>query len=120
MEKIRPDFTDDSIAETLLLTVALRAFDTRQQRPILGDQKSVELMQLIDYDFEQFAKGSMMSRLGTNVRCKYFDACARKYIPHTTGPSLCCWAVVWTPGTTVWAVTAKRFFMNWICQGLSL
>ncbi len=80
MEKIQPDFTQDAIAETLLLTVALRAFDTRQKRPILKDQKSVELMQQIDYDFEQFAKGSMMSRLGTNVRLKYFDTCAREFI----------------------------------------
>ncbi len=80
MEKIIPEFTDDSIAETLLLTVALRAFDTRQKHPVLGDKKSVELMEQIDYDFEQFAKGSMMSRLGTNVRLKYFDTCAREYI----------------------------------------
>ncbi len=80
MEKILPDFTKDSIAETLLLTVALRAFDACQKQPILGDQKSVELMQQINYDFQQFAKGSMMSRLGTNVRGKYFDACAREYI----------------------------------------
>ncbi len=78
--KIKPDFTQDAIAETLLLTVALRAFDTRQQRPVLGDWKSIELMQQIDYDFEKFAKRSLMSRLGTNVRLKYFDTCAREYI----------------------------------------
>ncbi len=86
MEKIQPDFTEDAIAETLLLTVALRAFDTRQQQPILGDGKSVELMQQIDYDFERFAKGSLMSRLGTNVRLKYFDTCARGHIAEHKQP----------------------------------
>ncbi len=80
MEKLHPDFTRDAIAETLLLTVALRAFDARQKNPILGDQKSVELIEQIDYDFEQFAQGSMMSRIGTNVRLKYFDICAKKFI----------------------------------------
>ncbi len=86
MEKIQPNFTKDAIAETLLLTLALRAFDTRQKRPVLGDQKSVELMQQIDYNFEQFAKSSMMSRLGTNVRLKYFDTCAREYIAEQDQP----------------------------------
>ncbi|PIE43970.1 MAG: methyltransferase [Gammaproteobacteria bacterium] len=80
MEKIKPGFTQDPIAETLLLTVALRAFDARQKQPVLGDEKSVELMQQIDYDFERFTKGSMMSRLGSNVRLKYFDNCAKKFI----------------------------------------
>ncbi len=80
MEKIQPDFTQDAIAEPLLLTVALRAFDARQKRPVLGDRKSVQLMERIDYDFEQFAKGSMMSRLGTCVRGKYFDTCAKEFI----------------------------------------
>ncbi len=80
MEKIRPDFTEDAIAETLLLTVALRAFDAQQKHPVLGDEKSVQLMEHIDYDFQQFAKGSLMSRLGTTARGKYFDACARDYI----------------------------------------
>ncbi len=80
MEKIRPDFADNAIAETLLLTVALRAFDAKEKHPVLGDQKSVELMEQIDYDFEQFAKGSMMSRLGSNIRLKYFDNQARKFI----------------------------------------
>ncbi len=37
-------------------------------------------MERIDYNFQQFAKSSMMSRLGTNVRGKDFDACAREYI----------------------------------------
>ncbi len=80
MKKIKPDFAQDAIAETLLLTVALRAFDAKQKEPILGDTKSVELIEQIDYDFEPFAKGSMMSRLGTNVRLKYFDTCAREFI----------------------------------------
>ncbi len=86
MEKIKPNFTQDAIAETLLLTVALRAFDAGQKEPILGDTKSVELIEQIDYDFEQFAKGSMMSRLGTNVRLKYFDTCAREFITEHDQP----------------------------------
>ncbi len=57
MEKIKPDFAQDAIAETLLLTIALRAFDAKQKKPILGDTKSVELVGQIDYNFEQFAKG---------------------------------------------------------------
>ncbi|PIE70227.1 MAG: hypothetical protein CSA22_09180 [Deltaproteobacteria bacterium] len=80
MEKFKPDFIQDAIAETLLLTVALRAFDARQNPSILGDEKSVELIEQINFDFQQFAIGSLMSRLGAAVRGKYFDTCASDYI----------------------------------------
>ncbi|PIE70585.1 MAG: hypothetical protein CSA22_06920 [Deltaproteobacteria bacterium] len=55
MVEIRPAFTEGTIAKPLLFTVALRAFGTRQKHPVLGDEKSAQLMELIDYDFQSVA-----------------------------------------------------------------
>jgi O-methyltransferase involved in polyketide biosynthesis len=41
----------DPIQETLLLTLYARALDGRSDRPILGDTRSADLADLIDYDF---------------------------------------------------------------------
>lgn len=79
MEKIHPDLKD-SVAETLLIPLAMRALDVRQKRPVLGDAYSARLMEQIDYPFGKFISGSLMSRVGTNVRAKYFDQCAKDFI----------------------------------------
>ncbi len=81
MLKIRPDFSrKNAITESILFTVAMRAFDARSKQPVLGDSKSLELLDKIDYDFERFSQGTTMSRLSISLRAKYFDECARKFI----------------------------------------
>lgn len=87
MTKIPPEL-EDSVAETLLIPLAMRALDVRQKRPILGDAHSARLMEKIDYPFEKFTSSSLMSRIGTNVRVKYFDRCAEEFIDSRPRPVL--------------------------------
>lgn len=42
---------NDNIADTLFITVYMRALDAKKKRPILGDKRSLELMERIDYPF---------------------------------------------------------------------
>lgn len=72
MEKVIPSI-NDNIADTLFITVYMRALDARQKHPVLGDRRSVELMDRIDYPFEKYSGIKTMSRLGTCVRLKYID-----------------------------------------------
>ena len=79
MEKIVPSI-NDIIADTLFITVYMRALDARKKHPVLGDRKSVELMNRIDYPFEKYSGIKTMSRLGTCVRLKYIDEQLEEFI----------------------------------------
>lgn len=79
MEKVIPSI-NDNIADTLFITVYMRALDARQKHPVLGDRRSVELMDRIDYPFEKYSGIKTMSRLGTCVRLKYIDGQLEEFI----------------------------------------
>ncbi len=79
MKKLIPSI-NDNVADTLFITVYMRALDAQQRRPVLGDSKSLELMNRIDYPFEKYSGIKTMSRLGTCVRLKYIDNEAEKFI----------------------------------------
>ena len=72
MKKIRPSISDN-IADTLFITVYMRALDAQQKHPILDDCNSLSLMNRIDYPFEKYSGTKVMSRIGTCVRLKYID-----------------------------------------------
>ena len=44
----------DGVMETLLITLYIRAKDAESPKPYLGDNKSREIIQQIDYDFSKF------------------------------------------------------------------
>lgn len=69
----------DGIAETLLITLYTRAIDAKSDKPILNDQKSLAIMQQIDYDFDKFknAKGSFY---GTMSRIAVMDRKVKEFI----------------------------------------
>ena len=110
MEKMQPGFIEDRITETLLTTVALRALDAQKKHPVLGDKKSIELMGQIDYNFRKFSRGTLMSRVGTNVRGKYFDACARQFIAGHEHPVIVQVGCGLDTRWTAWVEMKKLFF----------
>lgn len=42
------------VAETLLITLYIRAKDAMAKHPILNDQKSLAIVEQIEYDFDKF------------------------------------------------------------------
>ena len=44
----------DGVAETLFITLYIRAKDAMSDKPILNDKLSLEIMKKIDYDFDKF------------------------------------------------------------------
>lgn len=62
----------DQVAQTLFITLSMKARDYQAKDSILNDRFSYEISQKIDYDINQF-KRSFMSFIGTNLRAKYFD-----------------------------------------------
>lgn len=79
MEKIKPSI-NDNVADTLFITVYMRALDARKKHPVLGDKRSLELMQRIDYPFDKYSGTTTMSRIGTCVRLKYLDEQVEQFI----------------------------------------
>lgn len=69
----------DGVAETLLITLYIRAKDAMDKNPILNDQKSLEIMKQIEYDFEKFKK-SKASYYGTLARICTMDKEVKKFI----------------------------------------
>jgi O-methyltransferase involved in polyketide biosynthesis len=53
MERLQVRFQDE-IAETLLITLACRVAESKQKKPILFDQKSLELVDQLDYNLDAF------------------------------------------------------------------
>lgn len=69
----------DGVAETLMIPLWARAAETLEKNPIIRDEKAVELVSKIDYDFDQF-EGSWMSQTGVAVRTEILDREAGKFI----------------------------------------
>jgi len=69
----------DGVMETLLITLYVRAKDAANAAPVLNDQKAVEMVEKIDYDFSKFDSG-IMSYYGVLARAKMMDDRARLFI----------------------------------------
>lgn len=53
MNKVKILF-EDAVAETLMITLACRAVEANQKKPVLQDQKALELVEKVDYDLEKY------------------------------------------------------------------
>lgn len=73
------------VEETLLITLYMRAKETRRKDAILRDELACELVDKIDYDFTKFDKASM-SALGCVIRGRHFDDKAQNFIRGTKHP----------------------------------
>lgn len=69
----------NGVAETLLITLYIRAKDAMDKNPILNDRKSLEIMEQIEYDFTKF-KNSKASFYGTLARIRVMDREVKKFI----------------------------------------
>jgi O-methyltransferase involved in polyketide biosynthesis len=70
-----------NIQKTLLLPLWGRAIESQKKEPLLADNKAVEIIEKIDYDFDAFSEGlSQISQLGWVVRSLLIDEVVKKFI----------------------------------------
>lgn len=67
------------VPETLLIPLWARAAESREKNPIIRDEKAVELVEKIDYDFSKY-DGSWMTQTGVAVRTEILDKLVKKFI----------------------------------------
>lgn len=72
--------TKGSVKETLLLPLWGRAYETQQSEPRLIDNKAVEIMGKVDYDFSTIHETQAMSQHGWVARSLHTDKLAREFI----------------------------------------
>ena len=69
-----------NIQETLLLPLWGRAFETQKDKPRLIDNKAVEIIKKLDYDFSAIEDTQSMSQHGWVARCLHIDKKVRDFI----------------------------------------
>ncbi len=69
-----------TIEETLLLPLWGRAYETQKKNPRIIDNKAVEIMSKLDYDFSDIVKTQTMSQHGWVARCMHTDKMAQEFI----------------------------------------
>jgi hypothetical protein len=67
------------VPETLLVALYLRAAETQRADGIIRDEKAVEMIQGIEYDFARFNK-AWASQVGVAVRTEILDDAIKEYI----------------------------------------
>lgn len=76
--KISPDKIT-KISSTLLIPLWAKAMEAERAEPLLRDAEAVRMLQMIDYDFDQFASATL-SQIGCCGRAALIDAEARGFI----------------------------------------
>jgi O-methyltransferase involved in polyketide biosynthesis len=69
-----------TVQETLLLPLWGRAFETQKRNPRLIDEKAVEIIKKIDYDFSAIEKTQALSQHGWVARSLHTDKKVREFI----------------------------------------
>ncbi|WP_414544554.1 class I SAM-dependent methyltransferase [Nostoc sp. CCY0012] len=67
------------VAETLMITLYARYLETNRDDGVIKDEKAVEIVETIDYDFTKFTSG-WASLLGSAIRAKSFDQAVINFI----------------------------------------
>jgi O-methyltransferase involved in polyketide biosynthesis len=103
------------VPETLLWNLYQRAYEARQSRPVLEDPKAVELVDRIDYPFEEtFGRPHALLAQGHALRVRTFDTVVRAFLAeHPEGT-----VVTLAEGleTQFWRVDNGR--ARWLCVEL--
>ena len=68
------------IPETLLIALWARAAETVSPDPLIRDDKAVEMVSAIDYDFTRFEEKSKLTRTGVAVRTMLLDQALSRLI----------------------------------------
>jgi len=82
-----------NVQETLLLPLWGRAYETKQAKPRLIDEKAVEIIEQLNYDFTTVHKTQAMSQHGWIARSLHTDRLAKAFIqkyPNATIVNLGC------------------------------
>ena len=66
------------VQESLLVPLYGRALDSLGKRPILNDQKAVEMVRSIDWDFQRFNQRRRV--LGCALRTAMYDECVKDFL----------------------------------------
>ncbi|MCG8342398.1 MAG: class I SAM-dependent methyltransferase, partial [Chlorobiales bacterium] len=69
-----------TIEETLLLPLWGRAYETQKNNPRLVDERAVEIIRQIDYDFSNIEETQAMSQNGWVARSLHTDRVALEFI----------------------------------------
>ena len=69
----------EGVPETLLVPLWARATETKHDNPIVKDEKAVEIMDQIDYDFSKF-KNQEPTQVSVAVRTELLDKAAKTFI----------------------------------------
>jgi O-methyltransferase involved in polyketide biosynthesis len=69
------------IQKTLFMPVWANAIETQKEKAVLTDQKAVDIIDSVDYDFNQITKNvSDLSQIAWVARCKRFDSVIHNFI----------------------------------------
>ena len=68
----------------MLIPLWARAVELKRPEPIVRDQKAVDILSLIKYDFNKFSK-SWLSQVGVSVRTAVLDAAASRFLTENPG-----------------------------------
>jgi O-methyltransferase involved in polyketide biosynthesis len=66
------------VSETLLITLYARYLETKREIGIIKDEKAVEIVEKIDYDFSQVASWSMQAVIA--IRTEIIDEVVREFL----------------------------------------
>jgi O-methyltransferase involved in polyketide biosynthesis len=81
------DFT--GVQATMLVTLFLRALDSKEKEPVLGDHLAAEAVDRIDYDWTRLDKPSITrARLGLALRARQFDEWAADFLRRNPGATV--------------------------------
>lgn len=72
------------IPETMLIPLWAKAVETGRPDPIVRDERAVELLSRIDYDFGKFSK-VWLSQVGIAVRTELLDRLTREFLSRQPG-----------------------------------
>lgn len=68
-----------TVQETMLITLWARARESLRADAIIRDERSIDLLKAIDYDFDRF-RGGWKSQIGVAVRDRLFDRIVRDFL----------------------------------------
>lgn len=77
----------NGITETLLIPLWIRARETRHSHPIIKDQKALEMMEQIDYDFSKF-EHKRMPQVSIAIRTKLLDDATQDFMYRNPGGTI--------------------------------
>lgn len=84
MKKITPSL-QDTIADTLFLTLYSRAIESQKPYPLIQDEYAVDLIERLEYDFSVFDNITTTS-VGVALRSTHFDNVTRDFINNHEKP----------------------------------